>query len=134
MPLKCYTSVCENHIWKMLNSGFYFHFIYKWKEKDSYSLQSVLSVRTDHLETMASTFPNKGVISNLGLIWFRVSQKFNSFAGSQGPFEVWYKTKGQEKGVKANFCDWLLLGGKIFKCFWKLFQIYPNNKCFSGDM
>lgn len=68
----------------------------------------------DHLETMASTFLNKGVISNLGLICLRVSQKFNSFTWSQGPFEVWCKTKGQKKGVKTNFCDWLLLGGKIF--------------------
>jgi len=65
-------------------------------------------VERDHLETIASTFLNKGVISILGLICLRISQTFNGFFFfllSQEPFKVCSKTKGQEKGVKENFSN-----------------------------
>lgn len=87
-------SFFENHIQKMSNSGFYFQRTYQPKEKDSHSLHSVLTVKRDHLETIASTFLNKGVISNLGLICLRISQKFNGFSWIQESCEVWSKTTG----------------------------------------
>lgn len=78
LPLKYCMSFFENHI---KNAEFRVLFPYNLLvgRRKSHSLHFVLSVERDHLETIASTFLNKGVISILGLICLRISQTFNGF-------------------------------------------------------